>query len=248
MADIPEIPAMVAPSPESTLAFLGIIAFICTSAVIGVWRGGTSEETDSVRNRWGILAGLAMLAWLLMGAAVPLSHILETRILPPPTLFYVVICFLAAAGLTASPFGYRLANWPLAALIGFHAFRLPLELILHQWFRAGTLPVQMTYEGHNFDIVTGLLAISIGLWSLFGQVPRAVIWGFNLVGTSLLAVVIGIAITSSPVPFRRYMNDPPVLLVFNFPYSWIVPIAVTGALMGHLVLFRKLFSGRNATH
>lgn len=136
--------------------------------------------------------------------------------------------------------GKRLATLPFATLVGFHAFRFPLELVLHNWYRGGTLPVQMTYEGHNFDIATGILAITLGLWAVLGTVPRAVVWIFNIVGVSLLAGVICIAITSSPVPFRQYQNDPQVLLVFHFPYSWIVTIAVAGALLGHLVLFRKL--------
>ena len=38
------------------------------------------------------------------------------------------------------------------------------------------------------------------------------------------------------------MNEPQVLLVYHFPFSWIVSIAVAGALLGHLVLFRKLLS------
>jgi len=55
-----------------------------------------------------------------------------------------------------------------------------------------------------------------------------------------LANVARIAAFSSPVPFRTYLNDPPVLLAFHFPYGWIVPICVGGALFGHLVLFRRL--------
>ncbi len=75
-----------------------------------------------------------------------------------------------------------------------------------------------------------------------GWIPRTAVWLFNVVGTTLLAVVIFIALTFSPFPFRQYMNDPQVLLVYHFPFSWIVSIAVAGALLGHLVLFRKLLT------
>jgi hypothetical protein len=100
----------------------------------------------------------------------------------------------------------------------------------------------MTYEGHNFDIATGILAIVLGTWAILGQIPRTAVWLFNLVGSSLLAVVMFTALTSSPFPFRQYMNEPQVLLVYHFPFSWIVSIAVAGALLGHLILFRKLLA------
>ena len=48
---------------------------------------------------------------------------------------------------------------PIAALVGVQAFRLPLELVLARWKNQGVIPVQMTFEGHNFDIVTGVLAL-----------------------------------------------------------------------------------------
>jgi hypothetical protein len=63
---------------------------------------------------------------------------------------------------------------------------------------------------------------------------------FNVVGFALLVNVARIAAFSSPVPFRTYLQDPPVLLAFHFPYGWIVPICVGGALFGHLLAFRWL--------
>jgi hypothetical protein len=157
-------------------------------------------------------------------------------------MFLLGASFLLTVFIAFSTLGSRLARLPLAALIGFHAFRLPLELILHNWYKGGTLPVQMTYEGHNFDIATGILAIVLGTWAILGQIPRTAVWLFNLVGSSLLAVVMFTALTSSPFPFRQYMNEPQVLLVYHFPFSWIVSIAVAGALLGHLILFRKLLA------
>ena len=181
-----------------------------------------------------------MSVWLAIGAVVPLSGTLETKMLPPPPMFLVGTSFLLAVFIAFSSTGFRLARLPLAALIGFHAFRLPLELILHNWYKGGTMPVQMTYEGHNFDIATGILAMVVGTWATLCQIPRTAVWLFNVVGTSLLAAVIFIALTSGPFPFRQYMNEPQVLLVYHFPFSWIVSIAVASAMLGHLVLFRKL--------
>jgi hypothetical protein len=48
-----------------------------------------------------------------------------------------------------------------------------------------------------------------------------------------------IALLSSPVPFRAY-DGQPLTLAFHLPYAWILPMCVSPALFGHLVLFRKL--------
>jgi hypothetical protein len=56
----------------------------------------------------------------------------------------------------------------------------------------------------------------------------------------LLVNVARVAAFSSPVPFRSYLEGPPVLLAFHVPFVWIVPICVGGALFGHLLVFRRL--------
>lgn len=237
---MPDIPEMVSPSVASTMLFTALIASIAFATIVGIWRGGPPGELAESRTRWGVRFATGMVIWILFGAIVPASGILETELFPPPPLFLIGVSFLLAFVVAFSQVGKRLSMLPLTALIGFHVFRLPLELILHNWYQAGTIPIQMTFEGHNFDIVSGILAAIVGIWAFFDRLPKTVAWLFNIIGTILLGVVVTIALWSSPFPFRQYMNDPPVLLVYYFPYSWIVTVAVTGALLGHLVLFRKL--------
>ncbi len=235
-----DVPDMLIPSFASTVVFVTIIFSVAAMVIVGIWQGGPQGESGPSKRRYGVSATIGMLIWLTIGAAVPLSGILETKMLPPRVLLYALSCFLLAMGIAVSPIGRRLACLPSAALVGFHAFRLPLELVLHHWYKGGTLPIQMTYEGHNFDIITGILAIVVGLVAWRRAVSKTVLWMFNVLGIALLATVVTIAVTSVPTPMRQYMNEPPVLLPFNFPYSWIVSVAVTGALLAHLVLFRNL--------
>jgi hypothetical protein len=74
----------------------------------------------------------------------------------------------------------------------------------------------------------------------YGKLGRRAAWFFNLAGAALLANVAAIAVRSSPVPLRSYMNEPPVLLALHAPFTWILPVCVSGALFGHLVTFRRL--------
>jgi hypothetical protein len=150
-----------------------------------------------------------------------------------------------AVGVAFSRVGTRVVGAvPVAALVGFQAFRLPLELVLHRFYDEGVLPVQMTYSGANFDIVTGVLAVVCGVLVWRGVAVRMVVWVFNCVGLGLLGAVVRIAVLSAPTPMRVYMNDPPVQLIFFAPYTWILSVWVAGALLGHLLVFRWLWRGR----
>ena len=126
---------------------------------------------------------------------------------------------------------------PIAALVGLHAFRLPLELLMHAWSREGALPPQMTFAGQNWDIVTGAAAL---LLAPFAARSRTAVLIWNVVGLALLLNIVTVAITSIPGPLRLFMNDPPNLLVMRAPYIWLPTFLVQVALAGHILVFRAL--------
>lgn len=237
----PAIPEMVEPSVGSTFAFVAIVIALCALLVLGVRRAAQLAGEPPARTRSLTLrTALGIGAWLALTGAVSASGVLERAMMPPPLMIFFAASQLVAAAAAFSALGTRLLALPVAALVGFQVFRLPLELILHHWAQAGTLPPQMTYEGHNFDVVTGLLALPVAWLAARRPPARAAVLAFNLIGLALLINVARIAAFSSPVPFRTYLQDPPVLLAFHFPYGWIVPICVGGALFGHLLVFRRL--------
>jgi hypothetical protein len=129
----------------------------------------------------------------------------------------------------------------LAWLVGFQGFRLPLELVLHDWYASGTIPETMTWSGSNWDILSGIFAL---LSCFFVNDRRWLAWVFNIVGIILLLNVGRVAIMSSPVPFG-WQVDPPLELILFLPYAFIVPICVGGAALGHTLLTRKLLLARD---
>ncbi len=127
----------------------------------------------------------------------------------------------------------------MAALVGFQAFRLPLEILLHRFHAEGAVPVQMTWSGQNLDVFAGIAALVTGLLAARRELPAAAIWGFQLLATGLLLNVARVAMRSTPGPFFAFPDEPPLLLALHLPYAWIVPICVSGALAGHLILLRR---------
>lgn len=136
------------------------------------------------------------------------------------------------------------ARLPFSALIGFHAFRLPLEFLLWAFHKQGRLPAQMTFEGRNFDILTGLSALAVAYLAARGKAGHRAALAWNLAGLALLLNIMAVAILSMPAPWRRFHEGPANELVLHFPYVFIPALFVMAALAGHLLIFRKLASGK----
>ena len=145
--------------------------------------------------------------------------------------------------LAFSPLGDRLLAWPLGVLVGVQSFRVAVELLLAATYHAGVLPAEMTYEGLDFDVVTGVLAAGIGVWAWRGTVPRAVVWAWNALGLALLLVVVAIAATSA---LGVAQTSPRVTLPAGWPGVWLPAWLVQLALLGHVLVFRALRRARPA--
>lgn len=85
------------------------------------------------------------------------------------------------------------------------------------------------------ELCAGAIAL-VGTWV---ELPRWVYWAFNVPGATLLAVVVTIAIVSIPT-FALFGPDRVNTWVFGFPYVYLPAVMVQWALLGHLLVFRKL--------
>jgi hypothetical protein len=156
-------------------------------------------------------------------------------------LVLIGLLTLGTVFLAFSAFGSGIvASIPLAGLVAYQVFRVPVEWVLHDLYSQGVIPIQMTYAGRNFDIVTGVLAAVLGLWLWTGHRAGWLVAAWNVMGLALLVNIVTIAVLSSPVPFRYFMSDPPNLLPSTFPYVWLPSFLVQAALFGHLLVFKAI--------
>jgi hypothetical protein len=158
---------------------------------------------------------------------------------PPPFALLVVAIVAIAVGLAFSPLGRALARLPLWILVGVQAFRLPLELAMHAMYERGIMPVQMSYSGRNFDIVTGITALIVAVWLASGRGRRGLAAAWNVLGLALLINVVVVAILGTP-RIRYFGDDHLNTWVTYTPFVWLPAIMVLAALAGHLVIFRAL--------
>ncbi len=142
--------------------------------------------------------------------------------------------------ITYSHLGTRIvATIPLWVLVLVQAFRLPLELAMHDMYERGIMPVQMSYSGLNFDIITGIAAIPVVFLTATRRTGRSVVAAWNLLGLALLVNVVTVAILATP-RFRYFGDDHLNVWVTYPPFVWLPAVMVLAALTGHLLIFRAL--------
>jgi hypothetical protein len=184
--------------------------------------------------------GVGVLLWLAVtGLAAWLGLVRDFQRLPPPML----VLLLAAVALTVltamSRVGSRLVSEAgIVWLVGAQMFRIAVEVFLDWGQRVGLVPVQMTFEGRNWDIVSGVSAAAVAWLAAKRPVPRWLILLWNCVGLALLLNIVMIAILSMPTPLRRFHNEPANSFIAYFPYIWLPTFLVQAALLGHLLVFR----------
>jgi hypothetical protein len=196
--------------------------------------------------RWAGAGVRPLLAILFAYIAIP-GHLARTGALggwdatPPPALLLVAGLSVLTGLIVFSPVGARLADGiPLAAIVLLQSFRIAVEWLLHRLYLEGGVPVQMTWSGRNFDIVSGVTGLILGLVLLRGaRVSRAVMLGWNVLGLALLANIVVIAVLATPA-LHRFPEGPPNLLPSTFPWVWLPSFLVQVALGSHLLVFRRL--------
>jgi hypothetical protein len=227
------------PSGVSNVVFVMIVIAVA-GLFLSAWRGSAAG-----RSR-GLVPLLVAVGWLVVPGVLAARGVLDRWQAPPPALVLIGVLTVATVVLALSPVGGRLAaSVPLAGLVGYQFFRVPVEWVLHRLFTEGVVPVQMTYAGRNFDILSGISAAMVALLLLAGRGGRGLVLAWNLLGLGLLANIVVIAALSAPTPMRHFMNEPANRLPGLFPYVWLPTFLVQAALFGHIVVFRAL--GRRTT-
>lgn len=232
----------------------GPLAFVIIPVLlVGVLGWGTlvawrrsGATVHSARRAAAIGAGTACL-WLAATWAAAASGILRQWDRRPPPFAILVLSIVALGiGMAYSRFGNRIAAAiPLWVLVFVQAFRLPLELAMHGMYTRGIMPVQMTYTGLNFDIVTGAAAIPVAvLCATRHGSSRGIVAAWNVLGLILLINVVTVAILATPA-FRYFGEQSLNVWVTYPPFVWLPAVMVLAAFAGHLLIFRALARQRD---
>jgi hypothetical protein len=220
------------------------IAFILTTFLTVGFLFYAFRQTVSDTTAAKILLGLIPL-WLIFQAALASSEFyLRVDAFPPRLPFFAVIPALVLIILLFI-FARKdfISQLPLKTLTLLHVIRIPVEIVLLWLFQNGQVPQLMTFEGRNFDILSGLTAPII-TWLAFrnGKTNRPLLIAWNIFALLLLINIVANAVLSIPSPFQQLAFEQPNRAVLYFPFVWLPAVVVPIVLFCHLASFWQLFS------
>lgn len=181
-------------------------------------------------------------AWLAVQATVALTGFYTiTNVLPPrfallivPPLIFIFALFITKKGRSF------IDGMDAKALTLLHVVRIPVELVLYWLFLHKAIPQAMTFEGRNFDILSGLTAPLVYYFGFVKKVlGRKIIIAWNIACMLLLINVVGTALLSAPFPFQQLGFEQPAVALFYFPFIWLPCFIVPAVLFSHLAVIRK---------
>ena len=187
---------------------------------------------------------LVLLAWLtLQGFIASSGFYTVTDTLPPrfllgilPPLAFIFFLFLSPRG------RLFIDGLDLKILTLLHVIRIPVELVLFWLFSYKAVPQLMTFEGRNFDILSGISALLVYYFGFIKKsLDKKFILVWNFIGLALLANIVINAFLSAPFPFQQFAFDQPNIAILYFPFIWLPALVVPLVLFSHLVAIRKLW-------
>jgi hypothetical protein len=203
---------------------------------------------DSRKKRVFTLLLLTLISWVTVVSALSIEGFFQNFSGFPPRLMIVLIVPLV--GVLSFSFSRTateiLSTLPPKKVIRLQFFRVFVELLLWSLYLQALLPVQMTFDGRNFDVLAGLSAPFISYFCFTrSQWPVwvAILWNFIALG--LLINIVSIAILSIPSPFRYFMNEPANTIVAHFPIVWLPALLVPLAYTLHIFSLRQLLGKRD---
>jgi len=188
------------------------------------------------------LIGVAI-GWLLLQGLLALRGFYTQQLPSPrflllpgiPLLFLVVSQLLPKGRQFTGGFSLQWLTW-------LHTVRILVELVLFWLYQHKQVPRLMTFEGRNFDVLSGLSAPVVAYFAFRTPVVnRKLLLVWNILCLGLLLNIVINASLSAPVPMQQFAFDQPNVAVLYFPFIWLPCFIVPTVLLAHVVAIRKLY-------
>ncbi|HEX8038266.1 MAG TPA: hypothetical protein VF490_03925 [Chryseosolibacter sp.] len=206
----------------------------------------SSGLQDEGRRRFIRRMIITLLLWAAFISAWSLTGTMgDFSIFPFNLMPVIVIPIIVLVVFISSPvLRQALANIPPANLVQLQSFRFFVEVLLWMLFTKNLVPVQMTFEGQNFDILAGLTAPVVAILAHRGKISRPGLMTWNVLCLGLLLNIVITAIVSTPSPWRVFMNEPANYIVAEFPVSWLPGLLVPLASYLHVMSVTQQLLGK----
>ena len=227
---------------EGLPAYVPVVFILTTLLTVGIffyaiYRAGLQSTAAKVLLAFTLL-------WLIVQAILASKGFFQNfDVIPPRTFAFGPLPFfiLTFAYLI---FGRKfLDQLPLTVLTWIHVIRIPVECVLLWLSQNGLVPVEMTFEGRNLDILSGLSAPIIYFLAFRnGRVNRNLLIIWNIVALCLLTNIVTIAVLAFPSRFQMIAFEHPNIGVTLFPFVWLPAVIVPIVFFCHVASLYKLLA------
>jgi hypothetical protein len=181
--------------------------------------------------------------WMIIQGVLGINRFYTvTNGLPPRFLLLIGPAFVLITILFISKRGKAfIDNTDMKWLLAVHIIRVPVEGMLYYLFLNKAIPKVMTFEGWNFDVLSGFTAV-LALIVYFSKIrwKQTILLVWNFICLALLLNILVIAILSAPFAFQKLAFDQPNIAVLYFPFIYLPAVIVPFVLFSHLAAIRKL--------
>lgn len=190
-------------------------------------------------------AGLLLLIWVTYVIAMTFTGILDNLSMPPKAPIFIIIPAFVIAFISTSRKGFQsvLDNTPKHIPILIQSFRIIVELLIYGAFLNGFFPERVTFEGLNYDILMGIIALPVGLLVLKGIAKRKAMLAFNIIGLMVLGVT-GYAFVTS-FYFSDFVSGSGEIALVKAPFILLPGVLLPFAVFYHIVSIKQNLRSRN---
>ena len=205
-------------------------------------RKAVYSSQDLIKSRFLPIASMGIMGWITFVSIWSMSGVMgDFSMFPFNVIPVLMIPLLSILYFTFSRIGKEiLLRIPVEKIIQLNAFRIVVELLLWALYLENLAPIQMTFEGRNLDVLSGLSALVVAFLYSKGKISKTGLMVWNLFCLRLLINIVVTAILSMPTPMRVFMNEPSNTFVTQFPISWLPGLLVPLAYALHFFSIRQL--------
>lgn len=231
--------------PLLSLSFLFLVAIMYSLLVMGI-TFAINKIPNASKMPVYLIRGILGAFLLITGLMAMQGWFLAWDTIPPRIAMAIVPGFVMLITLAFHPVVRPwLKETPQSWLIFPQAFRIIVEFQLHSLSDYPVLPKLMTWEGANFDIVTGVTALFVGAYVRKAEKAgnaaktKKLVIAWNIMGLLLLTNVVTRGLLSAPTFMRLIVVEPPNTAIGYFPFVWLPCFLVPFAYLFHIWSLRK---------
>lgn len=178
--------------------------------------------------------------WAIVVSALSIQDLfLDTNQFPPKIVFAILPSIAFSIFLC-----FKLKNYFIQEkwLLAIHILRIPVEIGLLGLYTNKLIPQIMTFEGLNFDILSGIIAaiLFVILYFLRRPINKKILLIWNLFGLTLLVIIVTLAFLSAPSPIQKLGFEQPNIAVLQFPFVLLPTVIVPIVFTSHMLSIKKL--------